>query len=139
MENINTQNRPIQDQSKLIQLEKGKLPPQAVDLEEVVLGAMLIDKKGIDEVIDLLKPDTFYDKKHQAIFEAIQILFEKGDNIDLLTVSEQLRRMKKFSQVGEELLSHTAYIKGELRSSHRNLCAYYHADVYQAHVDSDVQ
>ena len=42
------------DQSKIINLEQGKIPPQAIDLEEVVLGAMMIDKKGVDEVIDIL-------------------------------------------------------------------------------------
>ena len=45
---------------QVIALEKGKIPPQAVDLEEVVLGAMMIDKKGVDEVIDILNPDVFY-------------------------------------------------------------------------------
>ena len=44
------------DKSTLISLEKGKIPPQAIDLEEVVLGAMMIDKKGVDEVIDILSP-----------------------------------------------------------------------------------
>ena len=47
------------DKSKIISLEKGKVPPQAVDLEEAVLGAMMIDKKGIDDVIDILHPDAF--------------------------------------------------------------------------------
>jgi len=42
------------DKSTIINLEKGKIPPQAIDLEEVVLGAMMIDKKGVDEVIDIL-------------------------------------------------------------------------------------
>ena len=45
--------------SNVISLEKGKIPPQAVDLEEVVLGAMMIDKKGVDEVIDILSIDSF--------------------------------------------------------------------------------
>ena len=46
--------------TNVIPLEKGKLPPQALDLEQVVLGAMMIDKKGIDEVIDILNADVFY-------------------------------------------------------------------------------
>ncbi|HNQ26517.1 MAG TPA: DnaB-like helicase N-terminal domain-containing protein, partial [Aquaticitalea sp.] len=58
------QPNPIQgykvDKSAIISLEKGKVPPQAIDLEEVVLGAMMIDKKGVDEVIDILSPDAFY-------------------------------------------------------------------------------
>ena len=48
------------DKNSIINLEKGKLPPQAIDLEEVVLGAMMIDKKGVDEVIDLLTAEAFY-------------------------------------------------------------------------------
>ena len=75
------------DKSTLIHLEKGKLPPQAIDLEEVVLGAMMIDKKGVDEVIDILSPDAFYKEAHQHIFEAIFQLFENSEPIDLLTVS----------------------------------------------------
>ena len=47
------------DKSTIINLERGKIPPQSVDLEEVVLGAMMIDKKGVDEVIDILHPDVF--------------------------------------------------------------------------------
>ena len=55
------------DKSRLISLEKGKIPPQAVELEEAVLGAMMIDKKGIDDVIDVLSSDAFYDQKHQEV------------------------------------------------------------------------
>ena len=58
MENIKNINPYKVDKSTLISLEKGKLPPQAVDLEEAVLGAMMIDKKGVDEVIDILQPDA---------------------------------------------------------------------------------
>jgi len=47
------------DKSRIISLEKGKIPPQAVELEEAVLGAMMIDKKGIDDVIDILSSDAF--------------------------------------------------------------------------------
>ena len=50
------------DKSRIISLEKGKIPPQAVELEEAVLGAMMIDKKGIDDVIDVLSSDAFYDQ-----------------------------------------------------------------------------
>ena len=84
----------------VINLEKGKIPPQAVDLEEVVLGAMMIDKKGVDEVIDILNPDVFYKSAHQYIFEAIFKLFENSEPVDLLTVSNQLRHDQKLEQVG---------------------------------------
>ena len=50
---------------QVISLEKGKIPPQALDLEVVVLGALMIDKKGVDEVIDILAPDVFYKEQHK--------------------------------------------------------------------------
>ncbi|NJW54206.1 replicative DNA helicase [Salinimicrobium oceani] len=84
----------------VINLEKGKIPPQAVDLEEVVLGAMMIDKRGVDEIIDILHPDVFYKSAHQHIFEAIFKLFENSEPVDLLTVSNQLRKDQKLEQVG---------------------------------------
>ena len=88
------------DKSAIISLEKGKIPPQALDLEEVVLGAMMIDKKGVDEVIDMLSPEAFYKDAHQYIFEAIKKLFEDGQPIDLLTVSSQLKKDAKLDLVG---------------------------------------
>ena len=86
--------------SNVISLEKGKLPPQAVDLEEVVLGAMMIDKKGVDEIIDILNPDVFYKQSHQYIFEAIFKLFENSEPVDLLTVSQQLKKDQKLEAAG---------------------------------------
>ncbi len=88
------------DKSTLISLEKGKIPPQALDLEEVVLGAMMIDKKGVDEVIDILSPQAFYKESHQHIFEAIFQLFENSEPVDLLTVSTQLKKNSKLELAG---------------------------------------
>lgn len=88
--------------SPVISLERGKIPPQAVNLEEVVLGAMLIDKKGVDEAIDILHPDAFYSKKHQVIYEAIHQLFESGEPVDLLTVANRLRQNQKLEVAGGE-------------------------------------
>ena len=88
------------DKSTLISLEKGKIPPQAIDLEEVVLGAMMIDKKGVDEVIDILSPEAFYKEAHKHIFEAIFKLFESSEPVDLLTVSNQLKKDEKLDLVG---------------------------------------
>ncbi|WP_339624995.1 replicative DNA helicase [uncultured Winogradskyella sp.] len=88
------------DKSNIISLEKGKIPPQALDLEEVVLGAMMIDKKGVDEVIDILSVEAFYKDAHKHIFEAIFKLFENSEPVDLLTVSSQLRKDEKLDVVG---------------------------------------
>ncbi|WP_040279923.1 replicative DNA helicase [Psychroserpens damuponensis] len=93
------QGYPI-DKSTIISLEKGKIPPQAIDLEEVVLGAMMIDKKGVDEVIDILSIDAFYKEAHKHIFESIFKLFENSEPIDLLTVSSQLKKDAKLDLIG---------------------------------------
>tara|TARA_B100000686_G_scaffold355023_1_gene469161 strand:+ start:11500 stop:13029 length:1530 start_codon:yes stop_codon:yes gene_type:complete len=90
----------INPSTSIINLEQGKLPPQALDLEEAVLGAMLIDKKGVDEVIDILQPEVFYKTAHQYIFEAILSLFESTEPIDLLTVSSKLKKTGKLDSVG---------------------------------------
>ncbi len=84
----------------VINLEQGKIPPQAIELEEAVLGAMMIDKKGVDDVIDLIHADVFYKPAHQHIYNAIFKLFENSEPIDLLTVSNQLRKDEKFDAVG---------------------------------------
>ncbi|MDY0779446.1 replicative DNA helicase [Tenacibaculum sp. IB213877] len=88
------------DRARIISLEKGKLPPQALDLEEAVLGAMMIDKKGIDEVIDILHPEAFYDKRHQEIYAAVYALFQNSEPIDLLSVSNQLKKEGKLELAG---------------------------------------
>jgi replicative DNA helicase len=100
MENVRNINPVRVDKTTLINLEKGKLPPQALDLEEAVLGAMMIDKKGVDEVIDILQPDAFYKEAHQHIFEAIVQLFNETQPIDLLTVSAQLKKNGKLELSG---------------------------------------
>jgi len=84
----------------VINLEQGKIPAQAVDLEEAVLGAMMIDKKGVDDVIDIIHANVFYKPAHQFIYEAIFKLFENSEPIDLLTVSNQLRKDEKLDAVG---------------------------------------
>ena len=100
MENVQNRSPMKIDRSTLINLEKGKLPPQALDLEEVVLGAMMIDTKGVNEVIDILQPDAFYKEAHKLIFEAIFQLFTDSQPIDLLTVSAQLKRTAKLDLAG---------------------------------------
>ena len=100
MENLRNINPIKVDKTTIINLEKGKLPPQAMDLEEAVLGAMMIDKKGVDEVIDILQPDAFYKDAHKHIFEAIFQLFTDSQPIDLLTVSAQLKKSGKLDLAG---------------------------------------
>lgn len=100
MENATNMNPIRAEKTRIISLEKGKIQPQAIDLEEAVLGAMMIDKKGIDDVIDILSPESFYKEAHQYIFEAINQLFKDGQPIDLLTVSSQLKKNAKLDLAG---------------------------------------
>ena len=80
--------------------EYGKIPPQAVDLEEAVLGALMLEKDAFAVVGDLLKPECFYKDAHQRIFRAIHQLFINDDPVDLLTVSEKLKSSGELEQIG---------------------------------------
>ena len=100
MENRNPLKIYDNSNQPIISLSDGKIPPQAIDLEEAVLGAMLIDEKGVNEVIDILSPEVFYKKSHQVIYESIQRLFKESEPIDLLTVSSDLKKNKNFELAG---------------------------------------
>jgi len=78
----------------------GKLPPQAVDLEEAVLGALMLEKDALTSVIDILHPDSFYKDSHRMIFSAIRRLFEKSEPIDILTVTSELKKSGELDIVG---------------------------------------
>lgn len=76
-------------------LELGKLPPQAVDLEEAVLGACMLDGTALSSIIDVLKPSFFYKEAHQHIFQAICDLFQRSEPVDILTVVQELKKLEK--------------------------------------------
>jgi replicative DNA helicase len=78
----------------------GKLPPQAIDLEEAVLGALMIEKDALSAVADILRPESFYKESHQRIYNAILTLFANSDPIDLLTVTAKLRTLGELEFVG---------------------------------------
>lgn len=78
----------------------GRIPPQAVELEEAVLGAVMLEKGTDIQVLDILKPESFYIESHQRIFKAILDLSTRHDPIDQLTVIEQLRRNNDLDFVG---------------------------------------
>jgi len=80
--------------------EHGKVQPQATNLEEAVLGALMLDKDAVALIIDILRPASFYKEGHQHIYKAICILFEKSHPIDLLTVTEELKKLGKLEIVG---------------------------------------
>lgn len=86
--------------SKDIKESLGKLPPQAIDLEEAVLGALMLEKDALTAVIDILKPDSFYDDRHKEIYTAIVELFNNSEPVDMRTVANQLRKNGKIEFVG---------------------------------------
>ena len=78
----------------------GKLPPQAKDLEEAVLGAIMLEKSAFDTVVEILKPECFYVEAHQRIYRAMQSLAQKSQPIDILTVVEELKRKEELEMIG---------------------------------------
>ena len=80
--------------------EYGKLPPQALDLEEDVLGAIMLEKDAYATIADILKPDNFYKTAHQKIFEAIVDLALHQNPIDMHTVTEMLHKKGTLDDVG---------------------------------------
>lgn len=78
----------------------GKVPPQARDLEEAVLGAIMLEKNAFDAASELLRPECFYVDSHQRIFSAMIGLQQKNMPIDILTVVEELRKRDELEVVG---------------------------------------
>ncbi len=80
--------------------DTGRLQPQARELEEAVLGALMLEKDAYSVISDILRPESFYDKVHEVIFSAIQDLAVQQKPIDMLTVVEQLRKKGELDFVG---------------------------------------
>ena len=78
----------------------GKVPPQAKELEEAILGAIMLEKSAFDNIIEILKPQCFYVEAHQRVFKSMQSLAAKSSPIDLLTVVEELRFQGDLEFVG---------------------------------------
>ena len=83
-----------------IGLEIGNKPPQALDVEEAVLGAMLLEPSCVDEALEELTPSCFYDPKHRIIFEAMSSLVVDHTSVDIITVSSKLREKGELETVG---------------------------------------
>lgn len=80
--------------------EHGKVQPQAIDLEEAVLGAMMLEKDAVSAVIDILSPAVFYKDSHNKIMGAIASLFAKSEPVDILTVTNELKSSGELEMVG---------------------------------------
>ena len=93
-------NRRKPQQAAEVVNEFGKLQPQNLELEDAVLGALMLEKDAYSKVVDILKPECFYEPNNQKIFEAIQTLGSMSQPIDMLTVTEQLRVQGMLDEVG---------------------------------------
>jgi replicative DNA helicase len=87
--------KPIRTDNDLTNLVYGKVQPQATQIEEVVLGALMLDKDAMAIVLDILTPDSFYKKPHAVIFDAMIHLFERSQPVDILTVHERSKEIRQ--------------------------------------------
>ncbi len=94
---------------------RNKVHPQATDLEEAVLGAVLLEKDALLTIIDVLRPESFYQEKHQNIFKACLALNNRNEPVDLLTVTEELRRKNILEESGGAV--YIARLTGRISSS----------------------
>ncbi len=78
----------------------GKIPPHSIEAEQSVLGAILLDREAIITASEYIKPEDFYKDIHREIYEAVMELFEKGEPVDIVTLSEQLRQRNTLDGVG---------------------------------------
>ena len=93
----------------------GHLQPQAVELEKVVLGALMIEKDAYFQVSEILKPESFYERRHQIIYEAVRRLYLDEKPVDMLTVVEQLKSTDQLDEVGGPF--YIAQLTGSVASS----------------------
>src|SRR6476620_4904303 len=98
--NLNRDRKRRKSSLDLSTMVYGKVPPQAKDLEEAVLGAIMLEKNAFDTVAEILKPECFYVEGHQRIFRCMQNLAQKSQPIDILTVVEELRTKEELEMVG---------------------------------------
>ena len=78
-----------------------KVPPQDIEMERALLGALMLNQNAIYEVADLVGVDSFYAGKHRTIFDAMLALFAKGEPIDVVTLSSKLKERKLLNEIGD--------------------------------------
>lgn len=90
----------MEDQQNINVSSGSKQPPAAVDVERIVLGAMMLDTEAVPKVIETLQPESFFDKRNQLIFESMISLFEANEPIDSVSLYEELSKSEKIGSVG---------------------------------------
>ena len=118
---IETQNFASLQKKLIMDDPKLKLPPQNIEAEIAVLGALMIDENAIVKIADFLMPDDFYRSAHRLIFEAMLRLYEKQEPIDVLNVTNVLKEQKKLENIGGQ--TYLAELVGSVASS-SNIVSY---------------
>ena len=103
---------------------EGRVPPQAVDIEKAVLGAMLIDREAVPKVLEVLDTASFYNPLHQKIFRAMNELFERSEPVDAITLTEELRR-----QGSQDPADDAVYVTGLTMNVSTSANVEYHARI----------
>jgi replicative DNA helicase len=101
-----------------------RLPPQAIEAEMSVLGAMMLDKSAVGSVLEILDESAFYRDSHGKIFQAIVSIFERNEPADLMTVTEELKRTKQLERVGGRV-----YLASLLENVATTANVTYHAEI----------
>ncbi|MDD4144885.1 MAG: DnaB-like helicase N-terminal domain-containing protein, partial [Prolixibacteraceae bacterium] len=83
-----------------INAQYGKLPPQAIEVEEAVIGALMLERDAYVTVADIIDTQSFYKEEHRKIFEAIKELSMQGKPVDLLMVTQELKNRDQLDEIG---------------------------------------
>ena len=78
----------------------GRIPPHSVEAEQSVIGAMIVNKEAINTALEMIRPDDFYKEANKEIYEAIKVLFNKNEPVDIITLSEELKRRGTLENIG---------------------------------------
>src|SRR3989338_11198659 len=81
-------------------MTSSRVPPQDIDTERALLGALMINQSAIYEVADVVHVDSFYAGKHRSVYDAMLSLYQKGEPIDIVTVASKLDERKQFEEIG---------------------------------------
>ncbi len=100
MAQVTSRSRQDKKSSVMVIPEGGRIPPQTPEMEEAVLGAAMLEIEAARMVVDILRPEVFYSTAHQKIFAAIDELNKRDQPIDLLTVTQELKRVNDLEEVG---------------------------------------
>ncbi|MBC8590380.1 replicative DNA helicase [Wansuia hejianensis] len=93
----------------------GRIPPHSLEAEQSVLGAMILDKGAINTAVEIIRPEDFYKEANAEIYEAIILLFNRGEPVDLITLSEELKRRGTLENIGG--LTYLANLSGGIATT----------------------